>query len=80
MARSVIENAHNIEMGLTEAIWLFDREHCGVVSHQALHGRRYSLARGAELEGKRCWPSGDPVCTCTSSAVDARAAEEHDAA
>lgn len=79
MARSVIENAQNIEMGITEAVWRFDREHCCVPIHQALHGRKYPLARGADLEGKRTWPSGDPGCTCTSSAIDART-EEDDAA
>ncbi len=79
MARSVIENAQNIEMGITEAVWRYDREHCGVPIHQALHGRKYPLARGADLEGKRTWPSGEPGCTCTSSAVNAQA-EEDDAA
>jgi hypothetical protein len=78
MARSVMENAHRIEQGLTEAVWHHDDARCGVQSHQALSGKSYVLARGAELDGKRVWPSGEPQCFCTSSTDTS--AEEEDAA
>jgi hypothetical protein len=78
MARSVIENAHRIEQGLTEAVWRHD-ERCGSEAHKRLDGRPYVLARGAKLDGKRLWPSSEPQCWCTSSTTDA-SAEEDDAA
>ncbi len=78
MARSVMENAHRIEQGLRQAVWQRDAR-CGIPSHQALDGKPYLLARGAEFDGKRVWPSGEPQCFCTSSLMDA-SAEEEDAA
>jgi hypothetical protein len=79
MAQSVIENAHRIEQGLTQAVWHHDNVRCGIQSHQALDGKPYVLARGAKLDGKRVWPSGEPQCFCTSSTTNA-SLEEDDAA
>jgi hypothetical protein len=79
MARSVMENAQRIEQGLTEAVWNYDSGRCGILSHQALDGKPYVLSRGAKLDGKRVWPSGEPQCFCTSS-VSPDAALEEDAA
>jgi hypothetical protein len=76
MARSVMENANRIEQGLTEAVWHHDGARCGIPSHQALDGKPYLLARGATLDGKRVWPSGEPQCLCTSSTMDAAAEED----
>jgi uncharacterized protein with gpF-like domain len=76
MARSVMENAHRIEQGLTQAIWHHDRVRCGIPSHEALDGKPYLLARGAKLDGKRIWPSGEPQCFCTSSSSPDSAKEE----
>jgi hypothetical protein len=70
MARSVMENAQRIEQGLTQAVWHFDSGRCGILSHQALDGKPYILARGAKLDGKPVWPSGEPQCFCTSSAIE----------
>lgn len=76
MARSVMENAQRIEQGVTQAVWHHDDAHCGIQSHQALDGKPYLLARGAGLDGKRVWPSGEPQCFCTSSTIDASVDEE----
>jgi hypothetical protein len=70
MARSVMENAHRIEQGLTQAVWHHDNVRCGIQSHQALDGKPYVLARGANLDGKRVWPSSEPQCFCTSSTLE----------
>ena len=78
MARSVMENAQRIEQGLTEAVWRYDGSRCGIPSHQTLDGKPYALARGAELDGTRVWPSSEPQCFCTSGTIDASA--EGDAA
>ena len=71
MARSVMENAQRIEQGLTQAVWHHDSVRCGIQSHQTLDGKPYELARGAELDGKRVWPSGEPLCFCMSRTTDA---------
>lgn len=71
MARSVIENAQSIEVGITEAVWRHDKERCAIPSHRAFDGRRYALTRGVSLDGKRVWPSSEPECFCGSSAIDA---------
>jgi hypothetical protein len=78
MARSVMENALRIEQGLIQAVWHHDSVRCGMPSHRGLDGKPYVLARGAELDGKRLWPSSEPHCFCTSGAIDASA--EADAA
>jgi hypothetical protein len=67
MARSAMENAHRIEQGLTQAVWHHDSVRCGIQSHEGLDGTPYVLARGAKLDGKRVWPSGEPQFFCTSS-------------
>jgi len=75
MAHSVMENAHRIELGLKEAVWRHDSARCAIMSHRAFDGKRYALARGANLDGKRVWPSGEPQCFCTSE-IEASAKED----
>jgi hypothetical protein len=74
MARSVMENAHRIEQGLTQAVWHHDSARCGMQGHQALDGKPYVLARGVTSDGKRVWPGSEPQCFCTST-TDASAEE-----
>jgi len=65
MARAVMENAERMEKGIQEAVWYYETR-CGNRSHRALNGRRYVLAQGASLDGKRLWPGGEPSCYCSS--------------
>jgi hypothetical protein len=76
IARAIIENAQSIELGITEAIWCHDSSRCQVPNHKALDRKRYPLARGANSDGKRVWPSSEPQCFCTSSTIDASAEAE----
>jgi SPP1 gp7 family putative phage head morphogenesis protein len=69
MARSVIDNAQWIEAGLKEAVWNHDTVNCVVSNHRALHGKRYVLARGVDLDGRRVWPGSEPECFCGSSEI-----------
>jgi hypothetical protein len=66
MARSVIENAHRIELGLTEAVWICSPKHPEEPAHVALNGRRYPLSTGVTLNNKSIWPGSEPGCFCTS--------------
>jgi hypothetical protein len=65
MARAVIENAERMEKGIREAVWHYETR-CADRSHRTLNGRRYVLAQGASLDGKRLWPGSEPSCHCSS--------------
>ena len=69
MARAVMENAERMEKGIREAVWDYEAR-CENRSHRALNGRRYVLAQGASLDGKRLWPGGEPSCYCSSIEIE----------
>jgi uncharacterized protein with gpF-like domain len=73
MARAVIENAERMDKGIREAVWHYETR-CGIRGHRALIGRRYVLAQGASLDGKRLWPGSEPSCYCSS--IDIKASDE----
>jgi hypothetical protein len=52
MARAVIENAHRMELGLTEAVWICSNRQPAEPTHLALNGRRYPLATGVTVNNK----------------------------
>jgi uncharacterized protein with gpF-like domain len=70
MARAVMENAERMESGIQEAVWHHETR-CGIRSHSGLNGRRYELAQGASLDGKRLWPGSEPSCYCSSIEIKA---------
>jgi uncharacterized protein with gpF-like domain len=73
MARAVMVNAERMELGIRESVWHYETR-CGNRSHRGLNGRRYVLAQGASLDGKRLWPGGEPSCYC--SCIDIKASDE----
>ncbi len=73
MARSIIENAHRIELGLTAAVWICSTKHPSEPHHIALNGRRYPLDAGVKLDGKSVWPGSEPGCFCMSLLANADA-------
>jgi hypothetical protein len=73
MARAVIENAERMDKGFREAVWHYEPR-CGIRDHRTLIGRRYVLAQGASLDGKRLWPGSEPSCYCSS--IDIKASDE----
>jgi uncharacterized protein with gpF-like domain len=74
MARAVMENAERMEMGIREAVWHYETR-CVDRSHRALNGRKYGLAQGASLDGKRLWPGSEPSCSCSSIDIKVSAEE-----
>jgi hypothetical protein len=66
MARAVIENAENMEKGFLNAAWVY-KPRCTIASHSAIHGRRYNLRTGAEIDDKHVLPGGEPGCFCSGS-------------
>jgi uncharacterized protein with gpF-like domain len=73
MARAVMENAERMKMGIQEGVWHHET-HCGIRNHSGLNGRRYVLAQGASLDGKRIWPASEPSCYC--SRIDIKPSDE----
>jgi uncharacterized protein with gpF-like domain len=73
MARAVMANAERMQRGIREGVWLHNPR-CGIRSHGALGGRRYELASGIPVEGKRAWPSNEAACLCSS--IDVKGPEE----
>jgi uncharacterized protein with gpF-like domain len=65
MARAVMQNAECMEMGIREAVW-HSETRCEIRSHSGMNGRRYVLAEGASLDGRRLWPGSEPSCYCSS--------------
>ena len=69
-AKAILENVRRQELGITEAIW----QHSGGgkvprPEHVAFSGKKYTLSKGAHLEGKWVWPGTEPNCRCTSRAI-----------
>jgi hypothetical protein len=66
MARAVMSNADGLQRGAKDAVWRHD-ERCALPDHKDCSGKRYRLARGANLDGKWVWPGSEPQCFCTSA-------------
>jgi hypothetical protein len=75
MARSVIDNASLIEIGVKEAMWQYQGS-CMLKGHEALAGRRYVLAGGLLVGDKRVWPGSEPMCSCTINRIETLANED----
>lgn len=76
MARVVIDNAERIGMGIKEAVWKYESAVCTIANHKAFSERRYSLVKGANLDGKRIWPGSEPLCHCSSTPIDSNENDE----
>lgn len=70
IAKIIMENARRQDLGITHAIWMYSgagRKPCK--HHRVLNGKKYEIAQGASLSGKRVWPGIDPECMCMSRSV-----------
>lgn len=69
-ANAVVNQARQLELGIEEAIWM--HSHAGKTprpSHVAADGKRYKIAEGCLIDGKRIQPGEEINCRCTSRAV-----------
>lgn len=81
-ARAVIERERQLSVGIEEAEWLYSGAPCMVnpsspspeevtldALHAAANGKRYPVAKGMLIGGRRVWPGQDRGCKCVSKAV-----------
>jgi hypothetical protein len=77
--RALSRRNHQMELGVTEAIWLYSGAPCDIdpknpqgnqdASHKAANGNRFKIAEGMFLDGKWTWPGHEDGCRCVSRAV-----------
>lgn len=66
-ATAVYARVRQQELGIVEAIWLHSAGgRVPRLEHVAFSGKRYTIAKGAFLEGKWVWPGSEPRCRCVS--------------
>lgn len=69
-ANGVVTQARQMELGITEAIWM--HSHAGKVprpDHVAADGKRYEIAKGCLISGEYILPGQLINCRCTSRSV-----------
>jgi SPP1 gp7 family putative phage head morphogenesis protein len=69
-ANSVVNRARQMELGITEAIWM--HSHAGKnprQDHVAADGKRYKIAEGCKISGEFIQPGEEINCRCTCRAV-----------
>ncbi len=57
-------------LGITEAIWI--HSHAGKhprLSHVAANGKKYNVAEGMLIDGKRIWPGTEINCRCVARSI-----------
>ena len=69
-ANAVVNRARQMELGITEAIWM--HSHAGKEprpDHVAANGRIYKIAEGCKISGEYIQPGEEINCRCTSRPV-----------
>lgn len=77
--RALSNRNRQLELGITEAIWLYSGAPCDIdprkprgnqnASHKAANGKRFMIAEGMFLDGKWTWPGHEDGCRCVSRSV-----------
>lgn len=81
-ATSLMNREQQHLLGIIEAVWLYSGAFCMTSSnkpspederrnadHLAANGKRYVIAKGMLMNGRRVWPGQDPGCKCVSKSV-----------
>lgn len=81
-ATSLMERERQSSLGITEAVWLYSGAPCMTNSktplsedrrrdadHLGANGKRYAVAEGMLMNGRRVWPGQEPGCKCVSKSV-----------
>jgi hypothetical protein len=77
--RSLDVRARQLELGITEAVWLYSGAPCEInpkkptghqdEAHKNANGKRYKISDGMYLDGKWTWPGYEDGCRCVSRSV-----------
>lgn len=69
-ANAIVNRARQMELGITEAIWMHSRGGKEPrPAHVAANGRKYKIAEGCKISGEYIQPGQEINCRCTSRAV-----------
>lgn len=70
---ALMENARQLKLGITHAIWHYSGAPCGNprqdAAHKKLDRKRFLIAEGALIGKRRTWPAMDPECKCVQEPV-----------
>ncbi len=77
--RSLAVRAHQLELRIAEAVWLYSGAPCELypknptghqnAAHKDANGKRYKVIEGMYLDGKWTWPGYEEGCRCVSRSV-----------
>ena len=72
-ATSLMQNARQLKLGITHAIWRYSGAPCGGArqdaAHRRLDSKRFSISKGMLIGKRRTWPGQDEGCKCTQQPV-----------
>lgn len=81
-ATSLMDRERQGSLGITEAVWLHSGAPCMTnrktpspedrkrsADHLTANGKRYAVAEGMLMNGRRVWPGQEPGCKCISKPV-----------
>jgi hypothetical protein len=76
---AMINRDPQVALGIKYATWIYSGAPCQLnpqkpsakdirrnAAHKAVNGKRYEVAKGMLLNGKRTWPGRDEGCKCVS--------------
>lgn len=76
-ATSLMERERQTALGITEAVWCYSGAPCMFrpktpspenikrnAEHEAVNGKRFPMAKGMLINGRRVWPGMEPGCKC----------------
>lgn len=70
---AIMNNARQLKLGITHAIWRYSGAPCGGAkqnaAHKRLDGKRFSIAKGILVGKRRTWPGMDAECKCVQSPI-----------
>ena len=71
-ATAMMDREKQASLGITHATWLYSGAPCAAAEdaeHQAADGRKYVVAEGLLVGGRRIWPGYDLGCKCVAKSV-----------
>lgn len=68
-ASSQLNQARQLKLGITLAVWRSADWHGARCNHTSLNGRYYSVRRGIKFNGRSIFPGQEAECQCTGFPV-----------
>lgn len=81
-ATTLMQRERQVKLGITEAVWMYSGAPCMLrpkvpsaadrkrdAEHSAANGKRFVVAMGMLMNGRRVWPGQEPGCKCVSKPI-----------